>query len=47
MEKQADICIDKLGLGGLGLLMEKSQHLRVTAYLLYTVERAGRVITYS
>jgi len=41
MKKQTDICTDKLGLGALDLLMEKSQHLRITAYLLSTVEWGG------
>lgn len=47
MKKQTDICIDKLGLGGLGLLIEKSQPLKITVNLLYTVEQGGGVITHT
>ena len=36
-----------VGLGGLGSLMEKAQHLRSSACLLHRIEQGAEIITYS
>ena len=36
-----------VGLGGLGSLMEKAQHLRSSACLLHRIEHGAEIITYS
>lgn len=42
--KDRHLNTEKLGLGGLGTLMEKPQHLEISVCLLFRVKHRGRVI---